>query len=334
MCDFRRRFGGLALLILALLTGVGLFVLSDRLQPPAPPLKIASNQWLGYEPLQLANDSGIINPQIIRVAALPSTTEVIRALQHGAADAATLTLDEALTLAAGGMPLTVVAVADVSAGADAVLLHSTLKDGTPIHGLRIGFEGTAVGAYVLSRFLRHHSLGLSDVRLTVMPPDAHAEALEAGILDAAVTYEPFISRMTHLARPVFTSAALPGEIVDVIVVRSDRASPAVISHLRQVWMEGVTRLLSGDDATLTRSARRQGLSVTDLRLALSGIRFPLSADQAAYLNGVVPALGRQASDLWEIMEQANLTTAGARFPTLPMLPWLLDGLPPVGQEKR
>lgn len=334
MRDTRRHLGGFALLTLALLAGIGLFVLSDRLQPAQPPLSIACNQWLGYEPLLLAHDSGLLDPQRIRVATLPSTTEVIRALQHGAADAATLTLDEALTLAAEGMPLTVVAVADVSAGADAVLLRTALKEGTPVRGLRIGYEGTAVGAYVLSRFLRYHDLSLSDVQLTILPPDSHAEALKAQTLDAVVTYEPFISRMAPFTRPVFTSAAVPGEIVDVIVVRTDRASPEMIRHLREMWLEGVIRLQSGDDAALARSARRQGLTMDSLRQALSGIRFPLAADQAAYLNGVVPPLGRQAADLWEIMGQANLTAAGAPFPTLPILPWSLADSPPVRKAVR
>ncbi|GAB3117040.1 ABC transporter substrate-binding protein [Novispirillum itersonii] len=321
MCDFCRHLRGLALLTLAALAGAGLYLLSSHLQSPAPPVKVACNQWLGYEPLLLANDHGTLDTGLIRLATLPSTTEVIRALQHGAADAATLTLDEALTLAASGLPLTVVAVADVSAGADAVLLRSDLTDNTPLRGLRIGYEGTAVGAYVLSRFLSHHALELADVHLTVAQPDAHAEALETRTLDAVVTYEPFISRMNGLARPVFTSAALPGEIVDVLVVRTERATPEITAALRRAWVSGVSHLQSGDDAALAVSARRQGLSVPDLRQALTGIRFPLPADQAAYLNGVVPALGRQASDLWAVMTQARLTGHGTRFPTLAILPW-------------
>lgn len=331
MTAFHRHLGrsvrGLALLLLATLAGAVVFLLADRLRPLPPPLKLASNQWLGYEPLFLAQDAGSLNPKLVRLASLPSTTEVIRALQHGVADAATLTLDETLSLAAAGLPLTVVAVADVSAGADAVLLRSDLPDGAPLRGLRIGYEGTAVGAYVLSRFLQHNGIDLSSVSLSVVPPDNHAEALRTHTLDAVVTYEPFITQMTGLARPVFTSAAIPGEVVDVLVVRTDLLRPEVTAHLRQVWLDGVSRLLSGDPARLDGTGRRHGLTPAMLRQALEGIRFPAATDQAAYLNGTVPALGRQASALWAAMENTRLIPAGARFPALPFAPWPLPPAP-------
>ncbi|HET7774857.1 MAG TPA: hypothetical protein VFK74_00655, partial [Azospira sp.] len=66
---------------------------------PAP-LRLATNEWPGYEPLHLARENGYWGNAPIRLYELPSTSEVLRAFRNGALDAAAVTGDEALTLLA------------------------------------------------------------------------------------------------------------------------------------------------------------------------------------------------------------------------------------------
>lgn len=290
-----------------------------------PVLKIATNEWLGYEPLYIAADTGHLEAGRIQLTALPSTTEVIRALHHGAIDGAALTLDETLQLVADGVDLTVVAVADISDGADAVLLRSDLPPDTSLQGLSLGYEDHAVGAYMAARFLARSGLTLSDVRLVLSPPDRHAEELERHTLDAVVTYEPFVGQLRGITRPLFTSREIPGEIIDVLVLRQSAATPEAVEALRQAWLSGVANLNSATPDLMKAVAKRHRLSPEALSAALPSIAFADPPMQVRMLgpvtDGAIPQLLQQASLLWSVMKSTGLAADGTPMPGLILAPF-------------
>lgn len=85
------------------------------------PISIAAGIWQGYEPLFLARREGWLDPQKVHLAEVPSNTSSMHALAAGIVQGAALTLDEVLRARAGGLPLSIVLVFDVSAGADMLL---------------------------------------------------------------------------------------------------------------------------------------------------------------------------------------------------------------------
>jgi NitT/TauT family transport system substrate-binding protein len=91
-------------------------------KPDAEPLRIVSSPWPGYEPLYMTRDLGYLNEKQVVLNELPSSNITYEAFSNGSADIATLTLDETLTLIAQGKKVRVLAVLDVSNGADAVMI--------------------------------------------------------------------------------------------------------------------------------------------------------------------------------------------------------------------
>ncbi len=69
---------------------------------PAPPLRIGTNVWSGYEPLYLARELGYLDPRSVHLVEYPSASEVIRAFRNQAIEAAALTFDEVLLLTQDG----------------------------------------------------------------------------------------------------------------------------------------------------------------------------------------------------------------------------------------
>jgi len=69
---------------------------------PAPPLRIGTNVWPGYEPLYLARELGYLDPRSVHLVEYPSASEVIRAFRNHAIEAAALTFDEVLLLTQDG----------------------------------------------------------------------------------------------------------------------------------------------------------------------------------------------------------------------------------------
>jgi len=189
---------------------------------PAPPLPIGTLVWPGYEPLYLARDLGYFEDRSVRLVEYPSNTEVIRAFRNRAIDGAALTLDEALRVAQGGFGLRVVLVMDISHGGDVILGRPEMHTVRDLAGRRVAVDTGTVAAYVLARALALNGLTFSDVKVVHVDYSEHAAAFRAGRVDAIVNAEPLRSELLASgASLLFDSIAIPGEIVDILAIRSD-----------------------------------------------------------------------------------------------------------------
>lgn len=276
---------------------------------PKPTLRVGTNVWPGYEPLFLAADLGYFRDQPVRLVEHSAATEVLRAFRNGALDAAALTLDETLHLAQDNVPLRIVAVLDTSQGADAVLAREPIRDLREIEGKRIAVENTATGAYMLTRLLWRAGLKVTDIEVVPAPVIEHESIFLADRADMVVTFEPVRSRLIALgAHEIFTSADIPGEIVDVLVVREDvlNRDPRAIAALLRGWFGALKYLREHEDDALARLAPRERITQAQLRDMLGLLRIPDAAENMRMLDGSRPALLEPAQRLSATMARHRL----------------------------
>ncbi|PKO81560.1 MAG: hypothetical protein CVU19_06340 [Betaproteobacteria bacterium HGW-Betaproteobacteria-13] len=247
----RRRF------LQSLLMCAGASRVLTACAPPSEPLRFGANAWPGYAPLRLAEASGLISPERLRVLDFPNSSMVLSAFRNGTIDAAGLTLDEALALAASRQPLRIVLVFDVSDGADVIVLHS--------------------------------------VEIVSMPLDRHESAFASGQVDALVTFEPVRSRLLDAgASELFSSREIPGEIVDVLVVREDvlRTRRADLQAAVSAHFEARLALLADPAAAAERLGARLSLDEAALRAALGLIQLPGPEENRRLLGGAEAGLAQ------------------------------------------
>ncbi len=285
-----------------------------------PPLRLGTNNWLGYEPLYLARDLGYLNGLPLRLVELGSSTQAMDALRLGKLDMAGLTLDEALVLAQEGEPISIVWVLDESKGADALVARKGITQLADLRGKRIGVEQTAVGAYMLQAALRSADLQASDVTLVPLPMDEHEAAFTNGSVDAVVTFDPARQSLLNAgAQVLFDSRAIPGEIVDVLVARRsaiDCCAPR-IRKLLQAQQNTLAYLSEQHSEALVRMAPRQGLAPGDVGEALAGIHLLSTAANHELLTSDRPAaLQATAQRLVATMQERGLLTGGVDSSTL------------------
>jgi NitT/TauT family transport system substrate-binding protein len=295
------------------------FAIAFGLRIPGPPFRVGINPWLGYEPLLIARDTLALDPKIVRVVDMSSTTETIRALQNGILDAAALTLDEALLLQHSGTNIRVLLVADISNGADAVVFNPKATDVIGIKGARIAFEGKALGAYMAARMLEKMSLAPSDVQLIEAPIDRQERLYVSGEVDGVITFDPIRTKLLTLgARQIFSSRDIPNEILDVVVVRDQalQTDPAAIKHLRDAWEFGRKKLVTLDPAMTVGVTKRTGLSESELRTALKDIAFPNVKESEALILGADQRLAETSLKLWQIMQSYGIAPSGAPTPKI------------------
>lgn len=294
----------------SLLTLAGLSLLLASCGPRyQAPLTVGSNTWIGYEPLYLARDLGYYEGHNLRLVELGSTSQALDALRVGKLDLAALTLDEALLLLQEQVPISVLWVLNVSAGADTVIAQPHITSLEQLRGKRIGVEQTAVGAYMLDAALRQAGMQVEDVSILPMPIDEHVASWRQGAVDAVVTFDP--ARQVLLNEggvELITSAALPGEIVDVLVARHEALAccSARIASLIAGQQRALRYLQEHPEDALKRMSPRQGVPPENVAQALQGVQLPSDVGNHALLTGRPAALELSAQHLTEVMNMRGL----------------------------
>ena len=181
-------------------------------------MRIGTHKWIGYETLTLADKLGEYQDTNLRLVRLASASDLMHAIRSENLEAATLTLDETLTLLSEGFKLDVVAVFDFSKGGDAVITKEHISKPSDLKGKTIAVEFIATGAIMLDALLESAGLALEDVTIIPCTIDRHAECFETS--DAVITFEPYRSQLLGLGgKIIFDSSAIPERIVDVLVVK-------------------------------------------------------------------------------------------------------------------
>jgi len=96
---------------------------------------------------------------------------------------------------ADGVPLSVVLVFDIYAGADVLLARPGIESLAGLKDRCIGFEQGAVGTLMLDHALREAGLAAGEVVQVPLPFDRHEAAWREGALDALITFEPVAGRL-------------------------------------------------------------------------------------------------------------------------------------------
>jgi NitT/TauT family transport system substrate-binding protein len=280
--------------------------------PPAEPLRIVSSPWPGYEPLYLARDMGYLKDASVRITELPSSNITLEAFSNGSADVATLTLDSIATLLAQGRKLRVLLVMDVSNGADALVAKPAIKSLADLKGKRLGMENIPLGVYLLNRILDASGLKPGDIELVPLPEDKHEKAYIQGQIDAAITMEPFKSRIVQAgAHVLFDSSSIPDEIFDLVVVREDvyQTRRDDLCQLVQQWFRTLDYVQANPQEAAERMGRRMGVDAATYRAAMDGLKVPDRQENRRLLGGSSPGLLIPARRLVDIMQREHMLSS-------------------------
>lgn len=316
----RRDFLGLSLAGAALLAGLP--GCADAL-----PLRVGVHPWVGYESLYLARDFAWL-PAHARLVEGQSAGDSLAAMRAGDLDAAALTLDEVFSARADGIPLVVVAVMDMSAGADVVMARPGLPGLSYLAGKRVAVERSAVGGLMLAHVLEVAGLDVGRIEVVDMGIDEQPAAWRAGHIDAAISYEPTASLLRREgAEQVFDSRALPETIFDVLALRRDRARGRedTVEALLESHFRGLEHIRVNRGDAMYRIAAHQGITAREAERALAGVVLPdlagnraslapgsrfLAAADAVHRTMLARGLIRRADTMGDLVDPAYLPAEG------------------------
>jgi NitT/TauT family transport system substrate-binding protein len=296
------------------------------------PVSIAAHVWPGYEPLFLARKKDWLDTQQVRLIETVSATDSLQALSEGKADGAALTLDEVLKARAAGLPISVVMIFDISAGADMLIARPYIKNLAELKGRRIGFEQGAVGELMLTEVLQTAGLTRQDVKLLAFNIDEHRDAWSRNKVDALTTYEPVASQLLEQdGIKLFDSRQTPDTIVDVLAIHNDALDynhQAAIRHLLATHFRTLDYLSRNPQDAAYRMATHLGLPADKVLSTFKGLVLPDAANNYRWLSGPSPELLTCAHKLSNIMVKSGLLKQDDSFASLIRPDFLpVDSLP-------
>ena len=279
-----------------------------------PRFTLAWSIYVGWMPWEYAESSGILEKWEQRygvgidVVQVNDYIESVNQYTAGQFDAVTATNMDILTIAAAsGVDTTALIVGDYSNGNDGIVLRGTdsLAD---IAGERVNVVELSVSHYLLARGL--DSVGLSERDITVVnTADADmVSAWAATGVPALVTWNPMLAEIRDMpgTNVVFDSSSIPGEILDLTVVKTDvlEAHPELGHALAGAWYETIATMLAdaSADAVQSHMAAASGTDLAGYRRQLETTRlFATPAEGVDFVTSAAPreTMARVAEFSWD-----------------------------------
>ncbi len=277
--DFLRRpIGSVAIICVA-----GSLLLPGCAPRPAhkPPERVtlAMQEFVGYGLFYLARDKGFCSSEGVDLILVDEQLDSARrdAFNNGMLDCEAGTLDLLISKRSLGVPVMAVMTLDRSYGVDGLVASAGIDTLQGLIGKKVALAAGDVGETFLSYLL--HKEGLSFDRVIIVPkaPEDVAQAFLDGEADAAVTWEPQLSKA--LARPgsrlIASSKDLPGIIVDTLNVREDfiKNNPRAVMALMRAWFRALKYYREHPIEASESIARYYKMPAKEYRNIIAGLRW-------------------------------------------------------------
>ncbi len=297
-------------------------------------IKLAWSHYTGWEPWGYIESHHVLSDEMVKSCGAGSTAKVslindyaesLNQYSSGAFDGVAATNMDAIAVpGVGGRKTSMLVVSDYSNGNDAVISGdpavtklADLKDRS------LNLEALTVSQYLLDRGLEGAGLSEREMKLVNTSDSDMSGYYQSHKNAIVVTWNPIVMAIEQAdpkAAVLFTSASIPGEIVDAMAVRSDMA-PCAKDAIRSAWFGTVAKLKSGDAAMVKDLADQAGGSVDDFKAQVRTTHFfwsPAEAD--AFVKA--PAFATTAKYVRDFVfdhgmygdSAKSASTVGIRFP--------------------
>lgn len=228
----------------------------------AEPLRIAYLTWVGFGPLFLAKEKGFFKEQGVEVE-LEKIEDVKMSFAAMAAkriDGNAATPNTILLYVKPDQRFVIVMALDDSQGGDGIVARKEIKTLADLKGKRVAFSEGGISQFYLNYLLKRVGLSQSDVVPVNMTAGDAGAAFVAGRVDAAVTWEPWLTKGKNAPHGhiLIDSRQTPGIISDTLAFREDvlrsrrddvrkvvRAIHQAVEHWKRTPKESVEIMAKG-----------------------------------------------------------------------------------------
>ena len=184
-----------------------------------------------------------------------------------------------LSLAAKGIDYRVVLVMDTSVGADGILARNSVTSIKDFKGKKVAVQQGGVGHFFLLQVIAEAGLSEDDITILNTTPDAAAAAYQAGNVEIAYSYSPFVDKANAAqkdGRIIYNSAKMPTAIADIYIFSTKfiEANPKAVEAFVGGILKELDFLKTNPNEGLALAAKRLNVTPGELAAQLKGINLP------------------------------------------------------------
>lgn len=275
-----------------------------------PTVKVAINTWPGLGPYYVAKAKGFDREEGVQLDVIMNEDTVARhtSLAAGEVDLVGITLDSVVIARSRGLPMTVVGQSDYSYGGDGIIASSAIKTVADLKGKRIACAEGLPSHFFLLLVMRKEGMGPKD--FTLVPADDGSQAAQlftSGSVDAAVTWDPWISKAESLTNGhvLITTRETPGTLLGIVAANSELLPQRKdrIVRAQRAWLKAVDFCRDHPDEAAQIMSKEFNVPVEDFKRMAGGAKL---ADLAEELNtfgtadhpGPIMQLAKDANEVW------------------------------------
>ena len=232
----------------------------------------------GYFPLIVAHEKGYFKDEglDLEIKQYVGLNELSQDYVAGKMQGrANLTLD-AIKESMGGFDHRVVLAIDYSDGADAIFAGKGIETIRDFKGKHVAYEFQTLEEFFLTWAFSENEMGISDIIPVFANPEEAAKMLKEGKVDAAVTYEPFISQYLSARdfHAVYSSKDTPGLITDALTFRTDfiAAYPETMEAMIRAYFKGLSYSKQHPEEAYSITAKAYNDTTESIGNQLKGIK--------------------------------------------------------------
>jgi NitT/TauT family transport system substrate-binding protein len=211
--------------------------------------------------------------------------DTLPALVAGQLDVGLTTLQNLAVLAGNSQSdVAAIALLDSSNGADAVVAKKSIKTFADLKGKTVALTLGEVNHYLFLVGLKQHNVDASSIKITSMSADDAGAAFVAGKVDAAVTWEPWVTKATKSGgHVIFTSASAPDTIMDSVAVRRSSLTKNTAAYRKLISAidRGVASLKAQPEQSVAIIGKYLNAPPEDVKGMLSGDKIYALSDNKA-----------------------------------------------------
>ena len=278
----------------------------------AETIKIAHSTWVGYGPLYIARDRGFFKNHGVEVELTVMEDPKLRftALRAGQNNVIASTVDTALLYLKKPDDFKYVAAIDDSNGGDGIVATRDIKSIKDLKGKKVAVNEGSVSQFYLNVLLAKAGLKESDLQTVNMTAADAGSAFVAKKVDAAVTWEPWLSRgkASEHGHLLTDSSKTPGLITDVFIVPKEIVAKRKkeLKGIVAAWNEAVAYQRAHPDEANQIMAKGVGGWLKDPKVfaeTLTGIKFYGAEDNKNFFGtkanpGPLSQTVKEAIDVW------------------------------------
>ncbi|MEQ8199050.1 MAG: ABC transporter substrate-binding protein, partial [Clostridiaceae bacterium] len=273
-------------------------------------VNIGVSSWIGFAPFYVAKEKGIFekNGVNVNLQTIQSIADRRTALAADRIQGFGCTVDAHVITEAQGVPVSQVLALDTSSGGDGIVAKLDIKEFKDLKGKQVALDMSGGASYFWFHYLLDkNNMTIDDIKIVNMSAGDAGAAFVAGKVDAAITWQPWLSKAkeTSFGHVLIDSKETPGVIVDSLAFSDKfiKENPDAVQKIVDSWFDALEFIKNNQDEGNSIMAKALGETKEEFEATLPDVEFYDKQKNKEYFGdeskqGKLWEVCKKAEDLW------------------------------------